>query len=315
MTKNCVSTRQNGAITEINFRAKVAQFQQLKYWAGSKTQPLYPMSSPASLNEPERPLDTESQNSTGRSSEEIDDGNIQAAPSRGVFESKDPPHDPQRPNVGVATQSNSLGHETEKYAYLGGEDVSENPRQPDAQPDAGNVTAESFSTGQKIEEDVRANASLEGSNAPEAPQGEHKSGSLDATVREVRNAPLRGGIRLQKRFGQFTSVLGLFLVSFVCVMATTCFAFLSAASPPRFYIPNSAVLIVALQAATAFCVFLLGEIVTDMFELFRWHCAAGPNGVGMAKFFGLGRATNLWGVFRLMLSNQKAGHQQWCILR
>ena len=124
------------------------------------------------------------------------------------------------------------------------------------------------------------------------------------------------GVPLQPRWKQFTGILLLSLASVTWLVATICFAFLSASSPPLISFASPGLNIFLIQVGTTISVFLLGEIVSETFDIFRWHRAADPQvGLGMATFFALGRATSLSGVIRLLCSNLKAGHRIWCLQR
>jgi hypothetical protein len=82
------------------------------------------------------------------------------------------------------------------------------------------------------------------------------------------------------------------------------------------FVSNTGVTIFALQVATTFSVFFLGEVVLDAFDFFRWYRAAQVDrGLGAATFLALARATSLWGVLRLSFSKQKVGHHKWCLQR
>lgn len=207
---------------------------------------------------------------------------------------------------------------------VGAENVPEDP--PEPEPGEQNVMMRTDSTTQQIDDASLRHASPRGSieaeDMPQNPEVPHAvivpNGSTHPAPSPEPEFPVASetrGIVLQKRWKQFQRIFYLCLLTFICVVGTIIFAFLSTSSSASVYFSNPGITIFALQAATTFSVFLLGEMVSDTFDIFRWHRAAHPAGVGVATFFGLGRATSLWGLLRLIRSRQRVGHHKWCIQR
>lgn len=123
------------------------------------------------------------------------------------------------------------------------------------------------------------------------------------------------GVVLDPKYRQYLLHCVLFLASLIWVAATICYAFLSSSQYPRavFSKPENTVLV--LNIASTVSVFLLGALVIAACDNLRWSLATAPPGVGFATFLGLSRATSLYGVLILLMSNQGVGHRRWCLQR
>ena len=225
------------------------------------------MSGPPKPNHSERASDTQSVASipVACSTQEIDDASIQHASPAGSVGAENVPEDPPEPEPGEQNvmkwadsttpqiDDASLQHASPRSS-IEAEDMPQNSEEPHAA--------------------IIPNGSTHPAPGPEP---------------ELPVASERHGIKLQKRWKQLHRVFGLCLLTLICVVGTIIFAFLSTSSSASVYFSKPSTTIFALQAATAFSVFLLGEMVSDAFDIFRWHYAARPGGVGIATFFGLGR--------------------------
>lgn len=120
------------------------------------------------------------------------------------------------------------------------------------------------------------------------------------------------GVELRKRWKQFNTLLLLFSVTFIWVVSTITYTILSSASRPVGIFSRPEQTIFALNLLANLSVFFLGELVGGALEVIRWTLASRSSGLGLATFIGLGRATSLFGVFRLFVSDQQVGHRKWC---
>jgi hypothetical protein len=124
------------------------------------------------------------------------------------------------------------------------------------------------------------------------------------------------GIPLEPRWRQLIYFTLLFLITALWVTATVVYTFMSSSSKRPYTIfvsPEHTIL--ALNIGSQISVFLLSEVVAEASDRLRWTLAARPEGVGLATFFGLGRATSLMGVVMLVFSRQRVGHVKWCLQR
>ena len=144
---------------------------------------------------------------------------------------------------------------------------------------------------------------------PHEPKGMSSEKSNEQTSIELD--PVCPGYILQPRWKQYMGTYLLFLATFVCVVGTICYLFISSSSHPL-VLSKPATTIFILNLATTVSVFLMSEMINQVFESLRWNLVARRTGAGIATFLSLGGGTSLLGVVRLMLSNQKVGHRKWC---
>lgn len=134
--------------------------------------------------------------------------------------------------------------------------------------------------------------------------------SFPHTTREAN------GILLDPKYKQYLLYCLLFILTALVVTATIVLAFLSSSAHPVIIFLNPQKTILALNVGSTISVILIGELLTGASDNLRWIFAASPNGVGIATFLILGRATGLFGVFSMILSSDRNhGHQKWCAQR
>lgn len=142
-----------------------------------------------------------------------------------------------------------------------------------------------------------------------------ESNGLNA-VSSGRQPPyVNEGIVLDAKWKQLFTLNSLFVATSVWVILTTILAFISSSEKfTAFFLgPSSTILVLNVMSTGS--VFLLGELVTETFEILRWALSVRPQGIGLATFFAIGRATNILGTIRIMFSNQRVGHRKWCAQR
>lgn len=106
------------------------------------------------------------------------------------------------------------------------------------------------------------------------------------------------------------------VVTFIWIILLVSYAYFSSFSSipfNNFQTPARAIL--AINVGSTVAVFLLAALVNEGSEILRWRLANRRNGIGIATFLALGRATSMLGVIRLLFSGQKIGHKKWCLQR
>src|SRR5262249_29906932 len=123
------------------------------------------------------------------------------------------------------------------------------------------------------------------------------------------------GIVLCSKWRQYQYSFGLFVITTMSVVGTVVYAFMSTLSEPVpiFITPKTTILILTIGSGVS--VFLLGQLVASAFDHLRWILAAGPNGIDLATFLSLGKATDLFGIVRLFYSNNKFDVRKWSLQR
>jgi hypothetical protein len=123
------------------------------------------------------------------------------------------------------------------------------------------------------------------------------------------------GIVLHPKWQQYRTYFVLFLLAVVSLTGTMVVAYLSSSTQPIAAFSNPKTTVLALTIGSGVSVFLLGQLVSSGLERLRWTLAASPDGIDLATFVGLSRATGILGVLSLVFSNNQPGPPKWCIQR
>ena len=113
------------------------------------------------------------------------------------------------------------------------------------------------------------------------------------------------------------------LVAFACVwvvftIIVACNCTLDDPIAESLVLATPAQTVLVLSILSQFTIFLMGELVTTVFEALRWAFSSSQSGISVFSFLILGRATGLLGVFGRMCrmdlskrSGTKALHRLW----
>lgn len=123
------------------------------------------------------------------------------------------------------------------------------------------------------------------------------------------------GIVLRPKWQQYRTNFVLFLLAVISLTGTTLVACLSSSTQPTVKFSNPKITVLALTIGSGASVFLLGQLISSAFDRLRWTLAASPDGIDLATFLGLSKATELLGVLSLVFSNNQLGPPKWCIQR
>jgi len=125
----------------------------------------------------------------------------------------------------------------------------------------------------------------------------------------------RDGIALPTKFQQYRIYCLIFVLSVIWLTATIVVAFLSSLSQPIAALSNPKTIVLVLTMGSGVSVFLLGQLLTSAFDRLRWTLAGRSKGVDLATFLGLSRATDFFGVIRLVFSSNHFRSPKWCVQR
>src|SRR5437762_6068518 len=135
----------------------------------------------------------------------------------------------------------------------------------------------------------------------------------------LRNDPFKGS-KLQSRPRQLLVTGLLLIVAFFCTLFTILFAYNSSIDRPfskGLVLATPQRQIVALNVFSQLTVFVLGELITALFEALRWSFASSRFGISGFNFLALSRSTSILGILRLLQKNEPSsrsfmsGHRQW----
>jgi len=134
------------------------------------------------------------------------------------------------------------------------------------------------------------------------------------------NHRVRHQILQQRSFSVFLAFLSTLCLSITVFFAYNCSLPQPVSSKLMFKTPGNSVLVLnVLSQVTMFC---LAELALCVLGVLRWAFAIRPFGTSAYTFLALSRATNLFGVFYLILGKgpkpgrfQKDGHRVWGVQR
>jgi hypothetical protein len=141
-----------------------------------------------------------------------------------------------------------------------------------------------------------------------APEGPPK----DAVV--IASSAHNDGISLEPKWKQRLIFGCFFLVTSAWIIFTIILCFRSSDSSTTIF-PTATTTVLILNILSTGSALLLRELVLGAFEILRWTLITRPQGVGVATFLAVSRATSAFGTLRLLFSNQHVGHRKWCAQR
>lgn len=133
-----------------------------------------------------------------------------------------------------------------------------------------------------------------------------------------RQAPEETASPLESTWRQYSSTWVMIVFTTIWVVLTILFGFNSTLDKPlssRFILPDPTQTVTILNILSHIAVFLLQNVVSDVFEAMRWAGAGMRRGILSLSFIALSRATAPLGVIYLVLFASGKGHRFWGCLR